>query len=80
MTRHIPLELLRFQPNMPAGMNPLVLMSLAYALRSSVADVDPILVQPHGDGWLVLDGRHRTMAHWIAGRSTALCVEDTDGS
>jgi hypothetical protein len=46
----VPVEELRFGPNPPAGMNPLVLMSLAYRLTATREDPAPVLVQRDGDG------------------------------
>lgn len=66
------LEDLRFGPNPPAGMNPLVLMAMAYRLRSTTEDLDPIEVTADGDGWRIHDGRHRAVAALIAGRPDVL--------
>jgi hypothetical protein len=66
------IEDLRFGPNPPAGMNPLVLMSLAYLLKSTTEDPAPILVARETDGFRVTDGRHRAVAALIAGRSDVL--------
>jgi hypothetical protein len=51
-----------------AGMNPLVLMSLAHHYRSTTDDVDPILVRREGKHYRISDGRHRFVASVIAGR------------
>lgn len=72
----IRVERLLFKPNAPAGMNPLVLMSLAYMLRSSVEDPAPIVVRRVGEFYRILDGRHRAMAAMIAGRSDVLAIEE----
>jgi hypothetical protein len=69
------IEDLRFGENPPSGMNPLVLMSLAYMLRATTEDPEPVQVTPDGDGWRIHDGRHRAVAALIAGRSDVLCVE-----
>jgi len=68
----IRLEDLRFGPNPPGGMNTLVLMSLAYRLRSTTEDPEPIEVTQEDGGWRVHDGRHRAVAALIAGRSDVL--------
>lgn len=70
------IEDLRFGPNPPAGMNLLVLASLAYMLRSTTEDPEPVEVtwEP-GLGWRVHDGRHRALAAMLAGRPDVLCVE-----
>lgn len=68
MTR-IRLEDLRLPPNVPAGMNYLLVGHLAYHLRATTEDVAPITVQNLRDGtYRVSDGRHRYVAHLIAGR------------
>jgi hypothetical protein len=77
---HIPLEDLLFPKNMPAGMNPLVVMSLAYFYRSDHKDARPIIVQTEGDFFRIKDGRHRSMGSMIAGRPGVLSViERHDG-
>lgn len=63
-------------PNVPAGMNPLVIMSLVYMMRSSNQDPPPILVRRKGKKYRVLDGRHRFMAAVIAGRTHILAREE----
>jgi hypothetical protein len=56
-------------------MNPLMLMHLAYLLRSSNDHhVDPIEVWRDGANYRIKDGRHRFMAHVIAGRQTVPAV------
>lgn len=70
----IRVENLLFKPNAPAGMNPLVLMSLTYRLRSSYEDPEPIVVKREGDNYRVMDGRHRAMAAIIAGRPDVLAI------
>ena len=73
-TFRVRVENLRLPANVPAGMNPLVLLSLAYRLRSSTEDVEPITVRATSDNvFQVVDGRHRFVAHVIAGRSEVLC-------
>lgn len=69
-----PLHHLVMPPNLVAGMNPLVVMAIAYRLRTSLDDVEPLDVSPlgtlegWGDVWAVHDGKHRLMASYIAGR------------
>lgn len=72
----IRVERLLFKPNAPAGMNPLVLMSLVYMLRSSTKDPEPIVVRAEGENYRILDGRHRAMAAIIAGRQNVLAIEE----
>ena len=74
----LPLHWLRPPPNIPAGMNPLVLMSLAYALRNSHHPVDPpIKVQRLGvEDYRITDGKHRWMASIVAGRTHIAATED----
>lgn len=73
----VPLHHLRFQPNLPAGMNPLRICSIADALRNVGSEVDPpVVVEKLGlDDWLVRDGRHRVVASWVAGRRDVMCEE-----
>lgn len=70
----IPLHHLRLKPNVAAGLNPLLLFSLAYRLRSTTDDVTPAIVRANGpEDYTVLDGRHRFLAAVIAGRHELLC-------
>ena len=69
------LEDLRFGPNPPAGMNPLVLMAMTYRMRSTTEDLEPIVVTRDGDGWRIHDGRHRAVSALIAGRPDVLAQE-----
>lgn len=73
-TVRITVDRLLFKPNAPCGMNPLVLMSLTYMLRSNVTDPDPIVVRREGWNYRVMDGRHRAMAAIVAGRPDVLAV------
>jgi ParB-like chromosome segregation protein Spo0J len=75
----IPLHHLRLKQNIPAGMNPMRVMAIADALRNCGQEIwDPILVRSVGpDDWLVLDGRHRFVASYIAGMPDILAVEET---
>lgn len=57
----------------PAGMNFLVLGSLAYLYRSTDEDADePVLLkyEENHDAYSITDGRHRVFASVIAGRKT----------
>lgn len=72
------IEDLRFGSNPPAGMNPFVLMSLAYQMRASTKDPAPIEVTEEPDGtYRVSDGRHRVVAALIAGRPDVLAYRST---
>jgi hypothetical protein len=82
-TLRIPLENVLIRENIPAGMNFLLLGALAYKLRSSRADLEPIvvrLVYPNSGLPLyeILDGRHRFIAAVIAGRMDVLATFETD--
>lgn len=62
-------------PNVPAGMNPLLLSHLTYILRSrNDHEVPPIEVWRDGSNYRIKDGRHRFFAHVIAGRQTVSAV------
>jgi hypothetical protein len=51
-------------------MNPLVLMSLAYAMKTDHEPAGkPIRVTREGAYWRIRRGRHRAMAAMIAGRA-----------
>jgi hypothetical protein len=68
----IALDRLLFLPNMPAGMDWAVIGLHVCHFRKTAAPCDPpIVVEPIGDTGLyrVLDGRHRTIAAYIAGRT-----------
>lgn len=68
-------EKLLFPPPVSAGMNPLVLMSLAYMMRSSHRDPEPIEVYVASSKsgiYYIKDGRHRTVAAMMAGRPDVL--------
>lgn len=73
-----PVERLHFKPNVPAGMNPFVLMGMVPLLKGSTEDHDPIEVAPSeccsSGCWVVHDGRHRWIASVIAGRPDVLSV------
>lgn len=56
-------------------MNYLKLGHYAYHLRATTEDLDPIEVEPVGDGsFRITDGRHRALAALIAGRPHVLAV------
>lgn len=75
----IPLQYLRILPNITAGANPLVIMSLAYMMRSNNSDPPPIIVHRNSDtDYTIIDGRHRFIAAIIAGRPDILSELDTD--
>jgi ParB-like chromosome segregation protein Spo0J len=63
----LPLHRILLPKPVPAGMNPLVLMSLTYAIRTG-ARTEPITVTREGKHYRITDGRHRFMASVIAGR------------
>lgn len=64
----IKLERILMPEPVAAGMNPLVLMSLVYMLRSTTEHPPPVLVDREGKYFRIVDGRHRLLAHHIAGR------------
>lgn len=67
------LDSLLYPDPVPAGMNPLVLMSLTYLFRGTNEDVEPITVQREGESYFrIVDGRHRANAAMVAGRKTVL--------
>lgn len=79
----IPLHRMIPKPNITAGMNPLVIMAVAHTLRTGndvgwgVCRTAPIHVRPHPqtpDLYVIMEGRHRWLAHWIAGLPTAECI------
>jgi hypothetical protein len=76
----IRIEDLIFKPNVPAGMNPLVLMSLAHGLRSNLGDPEPIIVRREGELYRVLDGRHRAIGAMVAGRPDVLAELDSEAA
>jgi hypothetical protein len=76
MPFRIPLERLHVKPNIPAGMDPCILLGLVPLLRKTAEDHTPILVKEHGDGWEIQDGRHRYVASLIAGRPDILAEQE----
>lgn len=76
----VPLHQLSIGPNVVAGCNPYVVMSLAYMMRSTREDPPAVLVDYLGaQRWSVTDGRHRFVAAVMAGRSDLLCRRVDDG-
>lgn len=66
----VPLEQLLMPPNMPAGMDWAVIGLWVCRLRKTPQPCDPpIVVRAEGDYWRIVDGRHRTVASHIAGRT-----------
>jgi hypothetical protein len=63
-------QLLMCEP-VVAGMNVLVLFSLAHYYRSTNEHTTPIVIAPVTAGiYRIVDGRHRALASLIAGRKT----------
>lgn len=74
---HVQIQCLTFPEPVTAGMNPLVLFSLAYMYRSGNEDAEPILISPDEEVqglYCITDGRHRVVASMIAGRKTVLAL------
>lgn len=76
----IPLERLAFLGNVPAGMDWSVIGYWACQFRKSGQTGPPILVVRIGDTGLfrVMDGRHRVIASYIAGRNEIVYDFDPD--
>lgn len=68
----IELDRLLFPEPVTAGMNPFVLMSLAYLYRSGNEHVEPIEVTREGRYYRIREGRHRAVASMMAGRKVVL--------
>jgi len=66
------LDRLLFPEPVSAGMNPFVLMSLAYFYRSGNEHLEPIQVTHVQSFYRISDGRHRAVASMIAGRKLVL--------
>lgn len=66
----LPLDLLLFLRNVPAGMDWSVVGHWAMLLRNDPCD-PPIVVYPDDGGrfYRVIDGRHRCIAAYMAGRT-----------
>ena len=75
----VPLHLIVLPPNLPAGLSPWVLFTIAHSRRNAGQQVlEPIAVRRHPDwpgGWQVVDGRHRYCASVMAGCSDVLAIE-----
>ena len=79
MAKRIRVDRILVPPNVAAGMNPLVVMSLTYMYRSGNQDAPPITVAREGRNYRIIDGRHRFIASIIAGRRRVLAeVEHGD--
>jgi hypothetical protein len=73
------LEKLVIKANIPAGMNPFVLMGMVPLLKETTEDHKPILISHLGkDMFQIQDGRHRYVASIIAGRTDILCKLDSN--
>ena len=76
----LPVEQLTLPPNIPAGMNPLVVMSLTYLMRTTAGwpdGLEEIAVRRTGiDQWSITNGKHRFVAAVMAGRADVLCQEE----
>lgn len=76
----LPLDRLLMPPNMPAGMDWAVIGLWVCRFRKTPQPCDPpILVRPEGDYWRIRDGRHRTIAAHIAGRTDIDAEEEVTG-
>lgn len=67
-----PIHLIRFQPNVPAGMDPYVLLGMVPILRGSHTQLPPIKLDqpcPTCQTAMSKDGRHRWIGHVMAGRT-----------
>lgn len=67
----LPLDQLLFLRNVPAGMDWAVIGMWCARFRKTAEPCDPpIDVVPDGHVYRVADGRHRTIAAYIAGRTS----------
>jgi hypothetical protein len=72
----LPVHVIRPQEPVPAGMSVLVMCAVAATLRNTHDQVEPVQVRRDDVGeWHLVEGRHRWLAHWIAGRPLIWCVE-----
>jgi len=76
-TFRIRLEDIRVLKPVPCGMDPYTLMSLVPLMRTTTEDHPPVLVRRDGDGWRLLDGRHRFVAALMGGRQDILAEEES---
>ena len=69
----IQIDDLVFPEPVSGGMNPFVIMSLAYKYRATNEDAEPIIVNYDCDKhYRIADGRHRVVAAMVAGRKEIL--------
>lgn len=77
----LPLHHIRLQPNVPAGLNLLVVAYFAHRMRTTPVEWDEpdfrVTVEQNDDGWTLTDGRHRLLAAWVAGRADIVCELET---
>lgn len=71
----LPVHEIRMRPVLPCGMSYLLVGALAYTLRTTHDPVTPVEVRQEGGGWVLVEGRHRWVAHLVAGRDQIQCVE-----
>ena len=76
-TFRIRIEDIRVLKPVPCGMDPYVLLGLVTLMRTTTEDHPPVLVRRDGDGWRLLDGRHRFVAALMAGRQDILAGEES---
>lgn len=72
----IPLDRILYPEPVSGGLNPYVLMSLAYMYRSTNEHAPAVTVQREGDYMRLTDGRHRCIASMMAGRKLILAEEE----
>jgi hypothetical protein len=72
MTKRIRVDRILLPEPVSAGMNFVVLGSMAHHYRSTTDDLDPIMVTREGKHYRITDGRHRWLASVIAGRRRVL--------
>lgn len=67
---------IRPQAPLPCGINLLTLCAIAATWRNTHKPIDPVIVRKVDGVWTLVDGRHRWLAAWVAGRATIRCKED----
>lgn len=78
--RDIPLHHISLPANIPAGLSPFVLFAIVHTLRNGYdaghgpGQTEPIDVRGTDGDYVVSEGRHRFIAHYIAGKPSARCV------
>lgn len=72
--QHYPIASILFPTPVSAGMNPYILMSLAYMYRATNEHAKPVELTVEGGYYRLKDGRHRVVASMMAGRKTILGV------